>query len=52
MQKKGLEKAYNVKIDTSYISSKGTVYILHEGNLMLLFETIKELQEYLEEVYS
>ncbi|MCR0327596.1 hypothetical protein MKA58_09365 [[Clostridium] innocuum] len=52
MQRKALETAYNVKIETSYMSSKGTVYILHEGNLMLLFETIKELQEYLEEVYS
>lgn len=52
MQKKTLEKAYNVKIETGYMSSKGTVYILHEENLMLLFETIKELQQYLEEVYS
>lgn len=50
--KKTLEKAYNVKIETGYMSSKGTVYILHEENLMLLFETIKELQQYLEEVYS
>ena len=48
---KTLEKAYNVKIETGYMSSKGTVYILHEENLMLLFETIKELQQYLEEVY-
>ena len=52
MQKKSLEKAYNVKIETGYMSSKGTVYIPHEENLMLLFETIKELQQYLEEVYS
>lgn len=52
MQRKALEKAYNVKIETGYMSSKGTVYILHEVNLMLLFETIKELQQYLEEVYS
>ena len=52
MQRKALETAYNVKIETSYMSSKGTVYILHEENLMLLFESIKELQQYLEEVYA
>lgn len=52
MQRKALEKAYNVKIETGYMSSKGTVYILHKENLMLLFETIKELQQYLEEVYT
>lgn len=51
MQKKTLEKAYNVKIDEIRIAGKGA-YVLHEENLHLLFYTIGELQQYLEEVYS
>lgn len=46
-----LEKVYNVKIDEIRIAGKGA-YVLHEENLQLLFYTIGELQQYLEEVYT
>lgn len=45
-----LAKKYKVEIDTVRISGS-PAYVLHEANLLLLFYSKDELQEYLEEVY-
>lgn len=50
MRRTTLEKVYNVKIDEIRIAGK-SAYVLHEENLQLLFYTIGELLQYLEEVY-
>ena len=51
MRRTTLEKVYNVKIDEIRIAGK-SAYVLHDENLQLLFYTIGELQQYLEEVYT
>ena len=42
-----LSKKYKVEIDKVRVNA----YVLHEANLLLLFYTAEELQQYLEEVY-
>lgn len=45
-----LSKKYKVEIDKVRVNGYDA-YVLHEENLQLLFYTIGELQQYLEEVY-
>ena len=41
---------YKVEIDKVRVNGYDA-YVLHEANLLLLFYTAEELQQYLEEVY-
>lgn len=45
-----LSKKYKVEIDKVRVNGYDA-YVLHEANLLLLFFTTEELQQYLEEVY-
>ena len=45
-----LAKKYSVEIDKVRVNGYDG-YILHEANLLLLFYTAEELQQYLESVY-
>ena len=45
-----LAKKYKVEIDKIRVTGYDA-YVLHEANLLLLFYTTEDLQQYLEEVY-